>query len=743
MQKIRSNQAKTTRSYCICANERVKMIGTIDGFFPDMGGHIEREMGGLWIPPIKLLDGYWLKMDGVIGKEDDSEATQKMGVIEYESEVSGKEEWLVADCFEGFPWKNEFCCEGKGKYRGISVTRNDLAPDDICGIVVTYEVKNRTEKEADLCLSFLARANLRAEWLGERNGMLAGKNEAEYEQEAKRFHVYDTKNPWHMLLSTDGEVENTRSGQFFGPEVNVGAGVSCQLDCRMRIPAKESRTIRFFVVGSCESYEECQEQERLLRLPVAYERQKRERYERIFDTCRLESGDEDFDQIFQWVKVHSDWLTLRYDPVGRGITAGLPDFRWWFGCDSFYTIQGLLALGMSGLVKETLQLLLKYSRKINGDGRIIHELMSNEVCPNEGNVQETAQFVTAVWQYYQWAADKNFVEEAYDYCEKAMRWLQEMDDDKDGFPTGYGLIEISGLNMEMIDCAVYTCQAYDSFSHLSALLGKEKQESEYRKLFEWLKEKINRDFWEEKEGLYCDCIATGKIISSVMDSIMGQAGKEPDPDIVKYLEEKLAQAAEGEDTEKGWLVNRNSIIDVPMETEIADRDKAIRALDRMYSKEFVGRYGIWLDSLGKQKCMTITTGIMAVAQANYGYADRALELVKKVFSTFSYVNPGCMNEYSPDSGCIVQAWTAYATVVPVVRHFFGIRPDAAKGEIFVQPQLPKGWESASLENVKLLDGTISITFVGEGDAQCMRIKNTTSAAVRVSDNWKGCVRMEE
>lgn len=743
MLKNMSNRMDSTRPRCICANERVKMIGATDGFFPDTGTHIEREMGGVWIPPIKLLDGFWLKMEGGTDGADILPTKETMGVIDYESEVSEKEEWLVADHFEGFPWKNMFYYHGKGKYRGIFVTRTDMAPDDVCGVTVTYEIQNRKEKTANLRLTFLARANLRPEWLGERNGITDGTDGGEYDPENRHFHVHDGKNPWHMLLGTDGEVTGTRAGQFYGPEVNIGAGISCQMDCRMRIPAGESRKIRFFVAGSSESLEDCKEQERRLQLPVDYERQKKERYEAIFCSSALQSGEAEFDRIFQWIKVHTDWLTLRYDPVGRGITAGLPNFRWWFGCDSFYTIQGLLALGLSGLVRETLQLLLDYSRRINGNGRVIHELLSNEVCPNKGNVQETAQFVTAVWQYYQWTADRKFVEEAYDYCEMAVQWLQEMDDDKDGFPTGYGLIEISGLNMEMIDCAVYTCQSYESFAHLSALFGKETQEKAYNKLAGFLREKINREFWEEEEGLFCDCIATGERISSVKKEIMRKAGEQADPAIVKYLEEKLRQAAEGDDREKGWLVNRNSIIDVPMETEIADTDKAVRALDRMYSEEFVGRYGIWLDSLGKQQCMTITTGIMAVAQANYGYSDRALDLIRRIFSTFSYSNPGCISEYSPDSGCIVQAWTAYAAVVPVVRHFFGIRPDAAKGEIFVQPQLPKGWENASLENVKLLDGTISISFTRDDKKQCMRIKNTTSAAVRVSDSWKGCVRMEE
>lgn len=723
MEGIRSNKVQFTRGpICICTNERVKMMGAIDGLFPDIGGHIPYEMGGLWAPPIKLLDGFWLKIAG-----------------------EGQEEWLVADGFEGWPWKNVFLYHPHRNLRGISITRTDLAPDDVCGIIVSYEIYNGRDREADLTCSFLARANLRPEWLGEENGMADGTDEAEYAREEGQFHVYDTENPWHMLLGTDGDVNETRSGQLCGPEVNEGAGVDCQMDCLIRIPAQGTRRIRFFVAGSCESLEDCREQERLLRHTEDAEQQKKERFESAFQTCDLKSGDQEFDQIFQWIKVYMDWMTLKYEPMGRGITAGMPEFRWWFGCDSFYTVQGLLPLGMGGLVRDTLELLLKYSRKINGDGQIIHELLPNGVCPNKGNVQETAQFITAVWQYYQWTADRSLVEEAYEYCEKAAQWLQRMDDDGDGFPTGYGLIEINGLNMEMIDCAVYTCQAYDSFASLSELMGKKEASESYRRLAGWLWEKINQEFWEEEEGLYCDCMGTGQMIASVKEELLQvirDAGREPAPDIVSYLERRLKRAEESGNPEEAWLVNRNSIIDVPMETGIADRDKAVRALDRMYSEEFVGRYGVWLDSLGRQECMTITTGIMAVAQANYGYSDRALELVKKIFSAFSYANPGCISEYSPDGGCIVQAWTAYSVVVPIVRHFCGIRPDAAKGEILLQPRLPKGWEHVSLKNVPVLDGEISVFFSGEGPARHMKVVNTTSVPVRVSERWTGSVSVE-
>ena len=43
----------------VTAGDRTYLIGTQDGKFPDMGSHVAGEMGGLWLHPIKLIDGFW------------------------------------------------------------------------------------------------------------------------------------------------------------------------------------------------------------------------------------------------------------------------------------------------------------------------------------------------------------------------------------------------------------------------------------------------------------------------------------------------------------------------------------------------------------------------------------------------------------------------------------------------------------------------------------------------------------
>jgi hypothetical protein len=47
-----SNDGRNTTMPYVTAGDRVYFIGTQDGNFPDMGGHVPGEMGGLWLHPI-------------------------------------------------------------------------------------------------------------------------------------------------------------------------------------------------------------------------------------------------------------------------------------------------------------------------------------------------------------------------------------------------------------------------------------------------------------------------------------------------------------------------------------------------------------------------------------------------------------------------------------------------------------------------------------------------------------------
>lgn len=48
----------------VAAGTRAYVVGTQAGRFPAMGWHTRGEMGGVWSPPLKLLDGVWFGVDG-------------------------------------------------------------------------------------------------------------------------------------------------------------------------------------------------------------------------------------------------------------------------------------------------------------------------------------------------------------------------------------------------------------------------------------------------------------------------------------------------------------------------------------------------------------------------------------------------------------------------------------------------------------------------------------------------------
>src|SRR5215471_1071170 len=57
-----SNKGQHTNEPYLTAGDRTYIVGTQDGNFPDLGSHIKGEMGGLWMQPIKLIDGFWVKL---------------------------------------------------------------------------------------------------------------------------------------------------------------------------------------------------------------------------------------------------------------------------------------------------------------------------------------------------------------------------------------------------------------------------------------------------------------------------------------------------------------------------------------------------------------------------------------------------------------------------------------------------------------------------------------------------------
>jgi glycogen debranching enzyme len=189
------------------------------------------------------------------------------------------------------------------------------------------------------------------------------------------------------------------------------------------------------------------------------------------------------------------------------------------------------------------------------------------------------------------------------------------------------------------------------------------------------------------------------------------------------------------DTSRGWITNRNGVTVTPMETGIAPRERAIRLLDKT-RREDVGPHGTFLSAVERQASMTIGTGTQAVSEANYGRIDEALWYMDRIVETFNRVTPGSISEMMPDYGCFVIAWTAYGIVVPLIRHAFGIQPDAINRTVVFAPDVPKGWENMSIDDLPVGTNRISFSRTRTGKGIEYRVNSTEGG-------WRFALKLDD
>jgi hypothetical protein len=690
---ISNNGANKEKPY-VTAGERTYIIGTMNGDFPDIGGHVKGEMGGVWMHPIKLLDGYYLELTDLDSK---------------------KEHWLSdADEFVNYPYGNIF--KYSSGIQGLVVRRIQFCPDGQQGAVIQYEISNTTDKIKNLNVEFLVKTDLSSVWFSKEIGIHDYSDHAVWSKVENCFIAADSLNNWNAAWGSSlPSIEHT-TGIINSKCNSLGQGIACSSVYHLSVGAHTNKIIVFVVAGSTKSPKEAiQAYKFILQNYPELLRKKKALYDTIYGRAKITIPDTSLLKVYNWVKVNTQWLVRDVPGVGRGLGAGLMEYPWWFGCDNTYALQGVMETGDFKLAEETLRVLKNKSIEKNGNGRIPHEISTNGAVANPGNTQETAHFIMCVEKLYRWTGNKQFLLEMYPTIQKGLHWLlTDQDKNQNLFPEGYGITEISGLNAELIDVAVYTQQALVAASKIAAVLNDQETSTKYNDLASKLKNKINKEFWDEKDSSYCDFFGTKEqALAGISGSIkqLNQNGEGANSTKIKYYQDLLKSVSEMPDTTRGWIINKNWVINTPLETGIAQYNIAIQALENIYDHN-LGEYGPHLSAVEAKHMMTISTGVQAVAEYKYGRTDKSLFYVNQIVKTFSRVLPGSISEMMPDYGCFTQAWTNYGIVVPIISHIFGIAPDAEIRKIEIAPNIPDKWSKDSLSAIGMHvgDNEISMSY---------------------------------
>ena len=692
-----SNHGQNGARAYVAAGDRAYLIGTQDGNFPDMGEHLPGEMGGLWLHPIKLIDGFWAAVTDVV--------SNKQIALSKAAE------------FVNYPYGNRF------KYGpvldSLEIERFQFSPDGQPGVIVQYSFKNATDRKRLLSFQFSVKTDLRPVWFSEHLGIIDARDTVAWSSANDLFVAHDTGNPWFCVWGATPSA-GAQPTAHPTPIITKGAGVTAASSYSVVVGAHGTSTLTFVIAGSTTSRAAAvRAYSYLAEHSAALLTKKFTHYASIIDKAQISIPDQRLEEVYNWTRVNTQWLVRDVPGIGRGLGAGLMEYPWWFS--DMYSLHALTVTGDFDLAKQSLRLLQSQSMKANGNGRIVHELTTNGAVVNPGNTQETAQFITAVGTVVDWTGDLSFAREMYPAMKLGINWLlTDMDQNRNLFPEGYGIMEVYGLNAELIDVAVYTQQALEAIAHVADILGEPESAKHYRQTASQLKTRINQDFWIEDEGSYADFYGSrAQAISAAKGAItqIGLKGSDKltprDKQLIGYYEQLGQKFSTMPDTTRGWLTNKNWVITTPMETGIAPRARATQALDKI-RRENVGEYGPFLSAVDRGAMMTISTGVQAVSEANYGRTDDALWYVDKIVQTFNRTTPGSISEMMPDYGCFTIGWTSYGIVIPLIRHIFGIQPDAVNKTVVFDPHLPTGWEDMSIEDLPVGTNTISFSRAKTG-----------------------------
>ncbi len=697
----------------VTAGDRLYLVGHQDGTFPDHGWHVQGEMGGIWAHPIKLMDGFV----AAIGTDEDL--------------------WVLNDAssFITSPVDNRHIFESEE--RQLVVERRQFVPDQMEGLMVEFSIRNNSSNPQAIEFNFTALVDLMPVWLAEELALEDGPDQIKVEE--NHLWAKDNHNDWFTAWTVDDALDNTTVGkQSYSPE-RKGLGQDATITSSITVPANDRTFIRYFIAGSDQSLEEAvRTMEAIKSSHVTLTIDKIARYEAINASSKLDIPDKKLADMYEWTKYNTDWLMRDVDGVGRGLSAGMADYPWWFGADNCYSLQGLLATGQHEEVFSTIDLIFKLSKDANGDnGRIMHEASTNGVVFNPGNLNETPHFIYLLWKVFEWTGDEAFLREYFDEAQAGLKWIMEQDHDGNGYADGPGMMEIPGLHTEMIDVVVYTQQAAWALGQMAGALGMSDEAAEYDSVANALRTKINSEWWSEDAGSYADFRATRAKTLELIDAAIIRSDTIDKPWAVEELQEsKTRVAASPPGIVDSRVIYHNWVVNTPMEMGIADSAKAQKALAE--GRKYRSKYGVYVTGLDRDESqsesskwevfsyvgavMTLPTGVQAISEAKYGNIDESYEYMQQLTNSFSYALPGSTYEVSPDYGMMAQAWNIYAVAVPIVTQYFGIQPRAHKKEVVIRPKFPSDWDEASIENVRMGDNRLSISKRTDGEAMVLEIR---------------------
>ena len=542
-----------------------------------------------------------------------------------------------------------------------------------------------------------------------------------------------SRSAWYALVSAavdpqDRETGFQSLGAGFPPTTSKHNGATGTLKYQVTLKGKSSATVWFAIAGSNVDQAEASRALRLgLVAPDELLREKISGRQQFLSQAQIHVPDEDIQAAFDWGKlnladmrrtvrdvmvrdtmegtVYPSPLTPTF-PVLSGFGAGYPDYPWFFGTDGAYTTFSLAAVGQWKEAKNHLATLRQVSQLVNGTtGKVLHEIVTDGSIyfgtnAQNGDVNETAEFATAAATLWRWSGDNSVRDDNYDFIKAGLNYitthLVTANLNPDGWPEGAGMVEATGMGATKLDVAVYTIRALNDLAEMADSKGDTATRNWAAMKASALTNKFRQDWWISSKGLFADSLALSQMVPTDPKATLG-----PSPGYTQL--------------EQLFWINAT-----PMETSFASVADASTAFPQLESSTFTGTTGFFQQGMkGGFQASAVNTGVMAIAEANYGRMDQSLRYVSFVANEPDVEQPGALPELfdSPDykyfppfgGAMVMQAWSSYGIHWPLVELYLGIKPDAPAKTLSVVPDLPGSWRELSIDNLRVGSSQIAVS----------------------------------
>ena len=708
----------------VVTGDRAWALGAADGSYPAAGFHTRGEMGGYWLPNLKLLDGMWFNINGDwIGKA--TKTTSGWGYVRADLPTT----------------------------HGVSASRTDFVPRGVSGALVGLTL--RSERSRTITLRADAHSELLSSYpWGETKPSQTLVNLADsVSVRGKHLLFRDRGTPkspnfeshdWAAAFGSDLSPFATKTGKDFrGPQdpavicpasgpsappqpercddTKYGKGAGGQLGYKIKLRAGKVKTVWFGVGGSTSGPTQARAElrkalgnpEAAIRAVVGY----RQRVDTLSEVSL--PGNPLLTQSVAWSKQmlaaseqRVNDLQLRavnagqaYPPPAgtlksmRWLGAGWPDYTWLFATDGEYTAFAAVAAGQFGPIKDHLRALRDVSEIVNeGSGKIVHE-----VTP-DGAVYFGASV-------------------------KAMKYVSTLDEDGDGWPEGLGNVERASMGEEKLDNAVYTIRGYADLADLANAVGDGQTKRWATKKAKALLDKFEDDWWYPTDGArsYADSLddpGNNEVFQrhwiglTPTDAVL--------PNLPGRRSAPLASDEHGNTTltqhERLCFTDKLGLFHTGTGPTSAPGGNPGPSCDSVVS-----------EVPSERNIFTLNSAIAGVSEGNFGRLGADQQGVYVTGNSRSQLDPslwempGAMPEIVPggdfganidrlftERSMVMQAWGAYGVLWPVIHQWLGVSPELGRGRVAVVPQLPAGQTKASADKIKLGLFAIDVAAAHQG-----------------------------